>query len=262
MGSSPISPATNELNQTTVFGTVLERLKGFVNSFVKEFESRLSCCYEESIGEIQKSSKTWEAVSGGVGAGVSMVGTLVGVPGLGRAAGGRVEDLTRRFVGYPEHKKRAARITEVFSGVDRATLRGILVEAGVDIFRCYECQLMNVDVIGGWAVALRECARDATDRIMNFVVEYHQETETTLFDRISVSFLTKAFMRGESKGWVGAYVPKRKVENDGREWKISSMWEKVGIVTLKSDGISTDLYYKKRKGKSNTGKYGHRLLFT
>jgi len=262
-GSRPIIPSTNEFSQTTVFVTdgVTERLESFVNSFVKEFEDKLIDYYKESIGEIQKSGTTLGIVCEAPGAVVSWAGTLVGGAGLGRAAGERVEDLTRRFVGYPEHKKRADRITEVFSGVDRAALRGILVEAGVHIFRCYECQLMKVKVTAGWEVALTECARDATERIMNFIEKYHQKTEAKSFDEISVSFLTKGFMRGESKGWVGTYVPKRNVENDGREWKISSMWKKVLLVKLKGDG-ATDLYYKKKKRKSRTEKYGHRLLFT
>lgn len=117
---------------------------------------------------------------------------------------------------------------------------------------------MQVKADGSWQRAMTKLAEDAVSRVVNY---YRKNTEKEL----CASSITEGIIFGESKRYKQTHtvIPHIKLGHSlesKNSWNTAELFDQAGLVTIRSDG-SADKYYKRIDGKSNTSKYGYRLLF-
>ena len=142
---------------------------------------------------------------------------------------------------------------------DPSKVREELVKSGVEIFQTFESQFVQVKADGSWDRAMTKLAEDAVSRVVDY---YRKNTE----EEFCANSITKGIVFGKSKRYKQASTdiphmkPGHTLESKNlNSWNTGELFDKAGLVTIKSDG-SADKYYRRRDGKSDTSKYGYRLL--
>lgn len=136
-------------------------------------------------------------------------------------------------------------------------LREELIIAGIAIFRSFEYQFVRVELDGSWQKAITKLALDAVVR----VIHYHKEN----FVDFSATTITKGLILGKSKICAHKFCTwynlnqGYNLKSQNSKWNTSKLFEQAGLVVYENDNFFTT-YYKK-KGKSNSNKYGYRFPF-
>lgn len=240
---------------------VHEKLRKFVEDFVFIYESSLSEYYERLENKKGKQGKWADFANTIMGTGQSGTegteGTKIKAASLAMI---NVLRLAISSIGDSHNREELKKLVDqlyIFK-TDPVKVREELVKSGVEIFQVFESQFMQVTADGSWQRAMTKLAEDAVGRVVNY---YRQNTEK----EFCASSITEGIIFGESKKYkqTSAGIPHIKPGHTLESknlWNTAELFDKAGLVTIKSDG-SADKYYRRRDGKSNTSKYGYRLLF-
>ncbi|XP_063238787.1 uncharacterized protein LOC134540168 [Bacillus rossius redtenbacheri] len=230
-----------------------ERLKKFVNTFVKEIETYLEAKYLVLEGEEGggRSHGVGEWVGGGTGA---LLGKLLGAPELGEFAGATLGHMADEAI----HRRKLYRLSQLVYRTqekdDHASVRRVLAECGLHVFRSFEMQVMGVTSAAGWQLAVKKLGEDAAHRAINFCAGERA-------GEIAPDLITRGVVEGRSKKR-HSYSWRRGLAIRYRGTKVTTedIYTKTGLVVLDSDGVA-ERYYRKKDGKCETCKFGHRVLF-
>ncbi|MFP3027986.1 MAG: tetratricopeptide repeat protein [Wolbachia sp.] len=241
---------------------VHEKLRKFVEDFVFIYERSLSEYYERLENQRGKQGKWADFVN------------MIIYIGKGGTEQGEAESKVIPLIGINILR---ATIFSIGSSYNRAELKKLidqlyifkkdpikvreeLVKSGIEIFQSFESQFIQVTAEGSWQRAMTKLAEDAVSRVVDY---YRKNTEKEL----CASSITEGIIFGESKRYKQTYtgVPHIKLghtleSKNSNSWNTAELFDKAGLVTIKSDG-SADKYYRRIDGKSDTSKYGYRLLF-
>ncbi|WP_353281453.1 tetratricopeptide repeat protein [Wolbachia endosymbiont (group B) of Horisme vitalbata] len=241
---------------------VHEKLRKFVEGFVFIYERSLSEYYERLENQRGKQGKWADFVN------------MIIYIGKGGTEQGEAESKVIPLIGINILR---ATISSIGSSYNRAELKKLidqlyifkkdpikvreeLVKSGIEIFQSFESQFIQVTAEGSWQRAMTKLAEDAVSRVVDY---YRKNTEKEL----CASSITEGIIFGESKRYKQTYtgVPHIKLghtleSKNSNSWSTAELFDKAGLVTIKSDG-SADKYYRRIDGKSDTSKYGYRLLF-
>ncbi|WP_341818056.1 ankyrin repeat domain-containing protein [Wolbachia endosymbiont (group A) of Andrena fulva] len=242
---------------------VHEKLRKFVEGFVFIYERSLSEYYERLENQRGKQGK-WAEFANKVMA-------------IGRRGTEGTEDIKIKAFSLIGINVLQEAIFSIGSSYNRAELKKLidqlyifkkdpikvreeLVKSGIEIFQSFESQFIQVTAEGSWQRAMTKLAEDAVSRVVDY---YRKNTEKEL----CASSITEGIIFGESKRYKQTYtgVPHIKLghtleSKNSNSWNTAELFDKAGLVTIKSDG-SADKYYRRIDGKSDTSKYGYRLLF-
>jgi hypothetical protein len=244
----------NSNDQTAVQQEVKEKLQQFVEIFVFFGETQLSEYYNRLLEGTAKPGK-WADVYNQFGEIEDELSSISKVFALLSKAGSRVcakfnrngvKKLANHLFSYKNYPRKA---------------REHLIKAGIEIFRCYECQFVQSTCErGSWERAMVKYAEDAIGRVFNYLKSVSEQ-------EFSTQTITKGVIEGESKKYKDNSTGMPHILQKGHtlksaesvEWNSEEVFAKTGLVTLKKDGTA-DIYYKS-KSRSDTDKYGFRLLF-
>ncbi|XP_052868586.1 uncharacterized protein LOC128274426 [Anopheles cruzii] len=262
-----------------------QRLEKFIMAFVQKFEEELKKFREQdAVGGTPRSGGTRSIVAaGGAGAGAA-IGFASGIPGAaagGSKLGGAIGALYDFFRGKSD-KRKASRIIEVFEQIEEDSIRSTLLEVGFDIFFSFESQFTTVtDANGLLKRGMEKLAIDAVYRAINYIDGYTKKSE---YIENLCHLITKGVILGKSENgfvaplfrffqvdklikghnipeWQKRFIrnPGHTVKNKEEKWKSADLYEGVGLVIIKDNGVCNK-YYKKIDG-GNAEKYGYRLPF-
>ncbi|WP_333023678.1 hypothetical protein [Wolbachia endosymbiont of Pentidionis agamae] len=227
-------------------GTIDERLEKFISVFVNKFEAKLDEFKKEAeVGGKAKTGKIANAV--GTCAKAIPIEALKDVPSS-----------AVNCMNNSDHRKKAKKIVQVFSNLEKIKIRRMLIEASGDIFKSFEKQFMEVtDTDGGYTGGMEKLAVDARDRAINHIVVEHNK-------EISAELIVKGIILGVSKinhienhiNRKGGFTLKNSSTGENN-WKTESLYTKTGFVVL--NGKSNNEYYSYEKDKHNGKKYGYRI---
>ncbi|MFT4314720.1 MAG: FxSxx-COOH system tetratricopeptide repeat protein [Wolbachia pipientis] len=249
-----LSPQEKEVN---------EKLRKFVEDFVFIYERSLSEYYERLENQKGKPGK-W----------ADFINTLI-YTGKGGTEGTEetevkafsligINVLRSAISGIGSHHNRA----ELKKLIDQLYIfktnpikvRKELVKSGIEIFQSFESQFVQVTANGRWERAMTKLAEDAVSRVIDY---YRKNTE----EEFSAHSITDGIIFGKSKRYKQTSISSPNIKlghtlenKNSNSWNTAELFDKPGLVTIKSDG-NTDKYYDRRDGKSDTSKYGYRLLF-
>ncbi|WP_264337581.1 tetratricopeptide repeat protein [Wolbachia endosymbiont (group B) of Dolichovespula media] len=238
---------------------VHEKLRKFVEDFVFIYERSLSEYYKRLENQRGKQGKWADFVN------------MIIYIGKGGTEQGEAESKVIPLIGINILR---ATISSIGSSYNRAELKKLidqlyifkkdpikvreeLVKSGIEIFQSFESQFIQVTAEGSWRRAMTKLAEDAVNRVVDY---YRKNTEKEL----CASSITEGIIFGESKRYKQTYtgVPHIKLGHtleSKNSWNTAEIFDKAGLVTIKSDGRA-DKYYRRIDGKSDTSKYGYRLL--
>ncbi|WP_410543514.1 tetratricopeptide repeat protein [Wolbachia endosymbiont of Aedes albopictus] len=239
---------------------VHEKLRKFVEDFVFIYERSLSEYYERLENQRGKQGKWADFVN------------MIIYTGKGGTEQGEAESKVIPLIGINILR---ATISSIGSSYNRAKLKKLidqlyifkkdpikvreeLVKSGVEIFQSFESQFIQVTAEGSWQRAMTKLAEDAVSRVVDY---YRKNTE----EEFHANSITKGIIFGESKRYkqTSTGVPHIKLGHtleSKNSWNTAELFDQAGLVTIKRDG-SADKYYRRIDGKSDTSKYGYRLLF-
>ncbi len=237
-----------------------EKLRKFVEDFVFIYERSLSEYYKRLENQRGKQGKWADFVN------------MIIYIGKGGTEQGEAESKVIPLIGINILR---ATISSIGSSYNRAELKKLidqlyifkkdpikvreeLVKSGVEIFQSFESQFIQVTAEGSWQRAMTKLAEDAVSR----VVDYYRKNNEEEFHANSI---TKGIIFGESKRYkqTSTGVPHIKLGHtleSKNSWNTAELFDQAGLVTIKRDG-SADKYYRRIDEKSDTSKYGYRLLF-
>lgn len=233
-----------------------KRLEAFVGYFVKEFEARLIAYCMIAEEEIKKTEEVWQALSATTTCGFEKLFLL-----------NEKDDVNK-----PQNILYASNLN--IHAKDRiVTFRQRLVEAGVDIFQSFEMQFMRVTVgqgDKGPTRAMHKLARDAVDRVMNYIKEHGG----ILIENGNI-LIAESILFGQSKekviGTEASHVSERvrapgfkinyTYQSNQIVWETASLFEKTGLVRESTHSLFPHTYDKSKNNQSDTSKYGYRRLF-
>ncbi|WP_367363652.1 tetratricopeptide repeat protein [Wolbachia endosymbiont (group B) of Scrobipalpa ocellatella] len=238
---------------------VHEKLRKFVEDFVFIYERSLSEYYKRLENQRGKQGKWADFVN------------MIIYIGKGGTEQGEAESKVIPLIGINILR---ATISSIGSSYNRAELKKLidqlyifkkdpikvreeLVKSGIEIFQSFESQFIQVTAEGSWRRAMTKLAEDAVNRVVDY---YRKNTEKEL----CASSITEGIIFGKSKRYKQTYtgVPHIKLGHtleSKNSWNTAEIFDKAGLVTIKSDGRA-DKYYRRIDGKSDTSKYGYRLL--
>ncbi|WP_341814031.1 tetratricopeptide repeat protein [Wolbachia endosymbiont (group B) of Dendrolimus pini] len=239
---------------------VHEKLRKFVEDFVFIYERSLSEYYERLENQRGKQGKWADFVN------------MIIYIGKGGTEQGEAESKVIPLIGINILR---ATISSIGSSYNRAELKKLidqlyifkkdpikvreeLVKSGIEIFQSFESQFIQVTAEESWRRAMTKLAEDAVNRVVDY---YRKNTEKEL----CASSITEGIIFGKSKRYKQTYtgVPHIKLGHtleSKNSWNTAELFDQAGLVTIKRDG-SADKYYRRIDGKSDTSKYGYRLLF-
>jgi hypothetical protein len=229
------------------------RLEQFVESFLSHFHQKLAACQLIARGEkLSTSALKQELKTGATGAlfGIAVSSSLTGtIPSL-------VASLRTVSYKYYLPKKKAQKITRLFSNVNTVNLSTILASAATEIFKCYEAQFMHVTDKAGDKIAMQKLAEDAVSRFINYV------SKKPDISYLTVEFITKGIILGTSDKYLDTKLNKFRLSVSGNTIKdeygntiyTSDLYENVGL-TISTAGVAR--FFKKAK-LTEKAQYGYR----
>ncbi|WP_264374742.1 tetratricopeptide repeat protein [Wolbachia endosymbiont (group B) of Carcina quercana] len=242
---------------------VHEKLRKFVEDFVFIYERSLSEYYERLENQKGKTGKWADFANTIMGTGQ---GGTEGVEITKIKASSLVVINVLRLaissIGSSYNRDELKKLIDqlyIFKK-DPIKVREELVKSGVEIFQSFESQFVQVKVDGSWQRAMTKLAEDAVSRVVDY---YRKNTEK----EFSTYSITEGIVFGKSKKYkqtstgIPHIKPGHTLESkNSNSWNTAELFDKAGLVIIKSDG-SADKYYKRIDEKSDTSKYGYRLLF-
>ncbi|WP_143688847.1 tetratricopeptide repeat protein [Wolbachia endosymbiont of Laodelphax striatellus] len=240
---------------------VHEKLRKFVEDFVFIYERSLSEYYERLESQKGKPGK-WADFANlimrtGKGGTEGMEITKIKASSL---VGINVLQLAISGIGIKHNRAELKKLIDqlyIFK-TNPIKVREELVKSGIEIFQSFESQFVQVKADGSWQRAMTKLAEDAVSRVIDY---YRENTE----EEFQANSITKGIILGKSKKYKQTFTnfphikPGHTLESKN-SWNTAELFDKAGLVTIKRDG-SADKYYERIDGKSDTSKYGYRLLF-
>ncbi|WP_410542226.1 tetratricopeptide repeat protein [Wolbachia endosymbiont of Tetranychus urticae] len=257
-----LTKSSHQVERPSVQEEVHKKLRKFVEDFVFIYECSLSGYYkrlENKEGKSGKSvnfaSKVMDIERNGIGELRVLLGAKAPFLALINALQGGMSSIGS-YHNRLELKKLIDQLY-IFKK-DPVKVREELVKSGIEIFRSFESQFMQVTAGGSWQRAMTKLAEDAVSRVIDY---YRKNTEK----EFSAQSITEGVVFGKSKKYkhISTGIPHTESGHtleSKNSWNTAELFDRAGLVTIKSDG-SADKYYKRKDGKSDTGKYGYRLLF-
>jgi hypothetical protein len=250
------------MGQEEVTDNVNNRLREFVQYFVKVFEAKFYFYNLILEGEVKKAGKLFDAISkigdGSVGMLISVLGAISTEASIGVQAVKVLNDTIGGELGSKRYKKDVIKLSNLIiqSRYHEAGFRKELVEAGVDIFQSFEMQFMRVTCENGtFRGAMQLLAIDATNR----AIDYMKGRKYAEHDSLS-SLLTEGVLQGHSK--IESITIDYKYNEYNKHWKTADLFKKAGLVIEGKTASVVTRYYKKKDAKKETVEYGYRRPFS
>ena len=165
-------------------------LELFVHKFMLNFIKRLGLYHitakEHRITEEAFKAELKTGITGalvGIGTAQSIVGSIPSIVASVRTLSSQ----------YYLSKSKAQKITRIFSTLIDGSLNRLLSEAGVEIFKSYESQFMQVTDKAGDRMAIEKLAEDAGARALNYIAENAGPDQL-----ISIDLITQGVVLGKS----------------------------------------------------------------
>lgn len=240
---------------------VHERLRKFVEDFVFIYERSLSEYYERLENKRGKPGKWSDFANNIMGIGKGGIeGTEDTKIKASSLIGIKVLQIAISGIGSHHNRAELKKLMDqlyIFK-TNPIKVREELVKSGIEIFQVFESQFVQVTAGGSWQRAMTKLAEDAVSRVIDY---YRKNTEK----EFSAHSITNGIIFGKSKRYKQTSIGSPNIKlghtlENKNSWNTAELFDKPGLVTIKSDG-NTDKYYKRRDEKSDTSRYGYRLLF-
>ena len=257
--SSPIQePLTKKIKPLSKEEQVAMSLELFVRKFMFNFIKRLSLYHITAKDHrITEEAFKAELKTGATGAlvGISTAQSIVGsIPSIVAS----VRTLSSQFY---LSKSKAQKITRIFSTLTDGSLNQLLSEAGVQIFKSYESQFMQVTDKAGDKMAIEKLAEDAGARALNYIAENAEPDQL-----ISIDLITQGVVLGKSDKFfdpsfknVRIRISGNRIQDRyGKTINTANLFEKTGLFL--PDTKKSHKYYRLRKTLDSSS-YGYRHPF-
>ncbi|XP_077294098.1 uncharacterized protein LOC143916740 [Arctopsyche grandis] len=228
-----------------------QRLDDFVTYFVCVIEIILKTHYDILEGNVSKTGEIPMVIS-------EIIGTTANFFKVGGVAKVVKKCLDLPFEEY--YKKQSYKYTDIVYNFHKFENQGrkVFVRIGIDIFKSFEQQFMGVTTEFGPQEALKFLARDAAERLLNFVKE-DSKTSELASDKVPEKMLeAQSVIYGKSKtnlldklptqiGRIkSTKIPYPKSKRPGYEleyksddvenlWNTANLYEKAGIVCINNN---------------------------
>jgi|GEM_PF-3016448 len=257
--SSPIQePLTKKIKPLNKEEQVAMFLELFVHKFMLNFIKRLSLYHITAKDHrITEEALKAELKTGATGAlvGISTAQSIVGsIPSIVAS----VRTLSSQFY---LSKSKAQKITRIFSTLTRS-LNQLLSEAGVQIFKSYESQFMQVTDKAGDKMAIEKLAEDAGARALNYIAENGAPNQL-----ISIDLITQGVVLGKSDKFfdpsfknVRLRISGNRIQDRyGKTINTANLFEKTGLL-LSNIPEQSYKFYRLRNTLDGSS-YGYRHPF-
>ncbi|KAJ8873329.1 hypothetical protein PR048_026963 [Dryococelus australis] len=234
------------------------RLENFVDSFVKEIETKFEV-YKALLEDMENvNGKLPYSFSEGLGKKVGGTGGIVlgyifslpgGVSSIGREVGGVVG----KQVSGMRHKDKRESLSQLiyyYQG-NKVAQREILFQGSFQVFESYEMQIMGLKGEIAWQTYVRKLGLDAAHRLIVYCSKGY-------INKFTLDVVTKGVVQGISKKETPWIPIKRglEIQYQGQVVTTKDIFTEVDLADLENE----NLYMKDRDHKES--KYGHRILFS
>lgn len=249
----PLAKKIKTVSKKEQVGMFLEL---FVNKFMLNFIKRLGLYHITAKDHrITEEAFKAELKTGATGAlvGISTAQSIVGsIPSIVAS----VRTLSSQFY---LSKSKAQKITRIFSTLTDGSLNRLLSEAGVEIFKSYESQFMQVTDKAGDRMAIEKLAEDAGARALNYIAEKAEPDQL-----ISIDLITQGVILGKSDKFFDPSFKNVRIriagsriqDRYGKMINTANLYEKTGLFL---SGASENLpkFYRLRNDP-DSATYGYR----
>lgn len=258
--SSPIQePLTKKIKTLSKQEQFVMSLELFVHKFMLNFIKRLSLYHITAKDHrITEEAFKAELKTGATGAliGISTAQSIVGsIPSIVAS----VRTLSSQFY---LSKSKAQKITRIFSTLTDGSLNQLLSEAGVQIFKSYESQFMQVTDKAGDKMAIEKLAEDAGARAINYIAENVEPDQL-----ISIDLITRGVVLGKSDKFfdpsfknVRLRISGNRIQDRyGNTINTANLFEKTGLLLSNIPEKSYKFY--RLRNTLDGSRYGYRHPF-
>lgn len=216
-----------------------EKLIIFTKIFVLKFESKLE--EFKKIAEVESKLVT-DAADAIVQTSSETVVDFVAEGALSNIT--KIPGKVWNFYKIKKLKHKSKKITSIFRRIEKETLRSILIDAGINLFKSFEYQFISAtDNNGDFHRALQKIAIDASNRAINFI---YQNKNCEI---ITANLITRGVIRGKSEKLLNkcGYT----VIINHHEYNTAKLFDQTGLVTIDQYGNPLKFYHLKHTENEN-----------